>query len=328
MRAMVVARPGAPEVIRLSSLPKPAPREGWTLVRVMAMGLNRSELFTRRGLSPTVTFPRVLGIECVGIVEESSDPELRQGTAVAAAMGGMGREFDGSYSQYVLLPTTQLLRLKSDLPWTTLAAVPESFLTAHGSLAALRMRPGHRLLIRAGSSSVGMAALALAAGHDGEIAATTRDPDKAHILRQHGADHILLDHGAGIQDAVHELWSDGADRVLDLVGGAAVLDSLAALAPGGSVCNSGILSGTWTIPGFEPLEDIPSGATLTTFSSSEINRGDWAQGALDTVIRGIETGNLKVAIDRVFPMEELAAAHKHMESNRAIGKVVAVVHHP
>ncbi|MEV5942810.1 zinc-binding dehydrogenase [Streptomyces sp. NPDC051994] len=324
---MTLQSPGGPEMLRLRDLARPEAREGWALIRVMALGLNRSELFTRRGLSPGVAFPRILGIECVGVVEDSLDPELPRGTAVAAAMGGMGRQFDGSYAEYTLLPTAQLIRLKSDLPWTTLAAIPESYLTAHGSLEALQLRPGHRLLIRAATSSVGMAALALTAGRGIEVAATTRDPRKAEALSTQGADHVVLDGGVGIRDAVREVWSNGADRVLDLVGGSAVLDSLATLNTGGSVCNSGILSDTWTIPAFEPLEDIPSGATLTTFSSSEINRGGWAQDALDTIVRRIEEDNCRVVIDRIFPLEELAAAHHHMEANRAIGKVVAVVHH-
>ena len=327
MRAMVVEHPGGPEVLQLRELPRPEPREGWTLVRVMAFGLNRSELFTRRGLSPSVRFPRVLGIECVGIVESSSDPELPAGTTVAAAMGGMGRQFDGSYAEYALLPTAQLMPVTSHLPWHVLAAVPESFLTAYGSLEALELRPGHRLLIRAATSSVGMAALALAAGTGVEVAATTRDPGKAPKLLRHGADHVVIDQGGGLGEDVRAVWPDGADRVLDLVGGVTVLDSLSLLAPGGRVCNSGILSDSWIIPEFEPLEAIPSGATLTVFSSSSVNSGDWARRALQGHLDEIDKGDRQVLIDRVFPLEEAAAAHHHMEANRVVGKVVAVVRH-
>ncbi|MFD7919378.1 zinc-binding dehydrogenase [Streptomyces sp. NPDC059740] len=328
MRAVVVRRPGGPEVLEPVELPRPRAREGWTLVQVRAFGLNRSELFTRRGQSPNVAFPRVLGIECVGVVAESHDPGLPAGTTVAAAMGGMGRDFDGGYAEYALLPTSQLMPLTTTLPWTTLAAVPETCLTAHGSLEALSLAPGNRLLIRAATSSVGMGALALAAGYGVEVACTTRDPGKAEVLRRHGADHVVHDAGDGVAEAVREVWPDGADRVLDLVGGVAVLDSLRALAPRGRVCNTGILSDSWVIPAFEPLEDIPSGATLTTFSSSAINTGDWARQALTDIVRRIETGGVRPVVDRVFPLEELAAAHRHMEANRAVGKVVGVVPQP
>ncbi|WP_245699641.1 zinc-binding dehydrogenase [Streptomyces roseifaciens] len=328
MHAMTVQRPGGPEVLQLREVPRPEPREGWTLVRVMAFGLNRSELFTRRGMSPTVSFPRVLGIECVGVVEQSHDPGLPEGTTVAAAMGGMGRQFDGSYAEFALLPTAQLMPVRTKLPWSALAAIPESYLTAYGSLEALRLRPGHRLLIRAATSSVGMAALALSAGLEVEVACTTRDPGKVESLREHGADQVILDRGGSIGEHVRAIWRDGADRVLDLVGGGTVLDSLRVLAPGGSVCNSGILSDTWVMPAFEPLEDIPSGATLTTFSSSAINTGAWARLALQDILGQVETGSCRSVIDRIFPLEELAAAHHHMETNQALGKVVAVVHHP
>ncbi|MEU7560288.1 zinc-binding dehydrogenase [Streptomyces eurythermus] len=325
---MVVEHPGGPDVLQPRELPRPELQDGWTLVRVTAFGLNRSELFTRRGLSPTVRFPRVLGIECVGIVESSSDPRLPTGTTVAAAMGGMGRQFDGSYAQYVLLPTDHLMPVSSHLPWHVLAAVPESFLTAYGSLEALEIRPGHRLLIRAATSSVGMAALALAAGRGVEVAATTRDPGKAPKLLQYGADHVVVDEGGGLGKGVRAIWPDGVDRVLDLVGGATVLDSLSLLSSGGRVCNSGILSDSWIISEFEPLEDIPSGTTLTTFSSSSINSGDWARHALQEHLDEINKGGRQVLIDRVFSLDEVAAAHHHMEANRAIGKVVAVVQHP
>ncbi|MFG2463448.1 zinc-binding dehydrogenase [Streptomyces sp. NPDC048523] len=328
MQAMVVEHPGGPEALQPRELPHPELRDGWALVRVMALGLNRSELFTRRGLSPTVGFPRVLGIECVGIVESSSDPGLSAGTTVAAAMGGMGRQFDGSYAQYTLLPTAQLMPVSSHLPWHVLAAVPESFLTAYGSLEALEPLPGHRLLIRAATSSVGMAALALATGRGVEVAATTRDPGKAPKLLQHGADHVVIDQGGSLRNEVLAIWPDGADRVLDLVGGTAVLDSLRLLAVGGRVCNSGILSDSWIIPEFEPLEDIPSGVTLTTFSSSSINSGDWARHALQQHLDEISKGSRQVVIDRVFSLDEIPAAHHHMEANRALGKVVAVVQHP
>ncbi|MFI8192209.1 zinc-binding dehydrogenase [Streptomyces sp. NPDC085946] len=324
---MVVEHPGGPDVLQPRELPRPEPRDGWTLVRVMAFGLNRSELFTRRGLSPTVRFPRVLGIECVGIVESSSDPGLPAGTTVAAAMGGMGRQFDGSYAQYTLLPTAQLMPVTSRLPWQVLAAVPESFLTAYGSLEALELRQGHRLLIRAATSSVGTAALALAAGRGVEVAATTRDPGKVPQLLRHGAGHVVVDRGDGLGKDVRAIWPDGADRVLDLVGGVTVLDSLRLLAPGGRVCNSGILSDSWIIPEFEPLEDIPSGAALTTFSSSSVNSGSWARHALQEHLDQIDKGDRQVLIDRVFPFDEVADAHRHMEANRAVGKVVAVVQH-
>ena len=184
MRAAVCTRAGGPEVLEIRELPVPAVREGWSLVQVKGAGLNRSEVRTRQGHSPNVTFPRVLGIECVGTVAASTDPALPDGTSVAAVMGEMGREFDGGYAEYALLPNALLMPVTSTLPWDILAALPESYLTAQGSLDALGIVPGReeRLLIRGGTSSVGMAAASIASGYGVKTAATTRRQSKVDAL--------------------------------------------------------------------------------------------------------------------------------------------------
>ena len=110
MRAAVVQNPGKPEVLELREVPKPKSRSGWVLIKVSAFGLNRSEIFTRQGHSGSaVTFPRILGIECVGVVEAALDSPLQPGQKVAAVMGGMGRVYDGSYAEYTLVPTTHVM---------------------------------------------------------------------------------------------------------------------------------------------------------------------------------------------------------------------------
>ena len=100
MKAVVIHQAGGPEVLSLEDRPVPAPRPGWVLIRVRAFGLNRSELFTRRGHSPNVRFPRILGIEAVGEVVEAPGGGFAPGDKVATAMGGMGRAFDGGYAEY------------------------------------------------------------------------------------------------------------------------------------------------------------------------------------------------------------------------------------
>ena len=113
-------------MLEIQELPIPTVRAGWSLVQVKGAGLNRAELRTRQGHSPSVVFPRVLGIECVGIVAASTDPELPEGTTVAAVMGEMGRQFDGGYAQYALLPNSLLMPVTTTLPWHILAALPET----------------------------------------------------------------------------------------------------------------------------------------------------------------------------------------------------------
>ncbi|WP_239159417.1 zinc-binding dehydrogenase [Winogradskya humida] len=294
----------------------PAIREGWSLVRVMGAGLNRSELRTRQGHSPGVRFPRVLGIECVGVVAASTDPALPEGTTVAAVMGEMGREFDGGYAEYVLLPDALLMPVTTTLAWEVLAALPETYLTAQGAFDALGIRPGEKLLIRGGTSSVGMAAASIAHGHGVEIAATTRRPEKAGALRAAGVDHVLHDDGGSPITP----WPDGPSHVLDLVGASTVADSLRLVRRGGTVCVAGSLSG-WLIRDFEPIAMIPSGTRLTAFHSNDA-KGSAGAAVLERVVRNVETGVYRPNIDRVFGLDDIAAAHRYMEDNRATGKVV------
>ncbi|MGW4714339.1 zinc-binding dehydrogenase [Nocardia sp. NPDC004260] len=324
MRAAVCVRAGGPEVLEIRELPVPAVREGWSLVRVKGVGLNRSELRTRQGHSPNVQFPRVLGIECVGIVAASTDPVLPVGATVAAVMGEMGREFDGGYAEYALLPNSLLMPVTTTLPWEILAALPETYLTAHGSLDALGVVPNGegRLLIRGGTSSVGMAAASIASGHGIEITATTRRHDKIDALAAAGADHVLVDDGGSLAAGVHAVWPEGPDYVLDLVGARTAVDSLRLVRRGGAVCVAGSLSG-WLIHDFEPIAMISSGTKLTAFHSDNL-KGSAGATVLQRVIDEVEAGVYRPNVDRVFGLDDIVAAHRYMEDNRAAGKIVVV----
>jgi NADPH:quinone reductase-like Zn-dependent oxidoreductase len=321
MKAAVAERPGPPEVLSVREVPRPAVRPGWTLVEVKAAGLNRSELMTRQGQSPSVRFPRVLGIECVGVVAESAGTGPARGTAVAAIMGEMGREFDGGYAEYALLPDELLIPLDTSLDWATLAALPESYLTAYGSLEALGIGDtGGVLLVRGGTSSVGMAVLSLAKDYGLETIATTRNPDKAELLKGRGADHVVVDTGK-ITDGVLAIAPDGPEYVLDLVGANTAVDSLHLAATGGTVCVTGMLSGVWAIPGFEPVAMIPSGTKLTAFHSDDME-GAASAKILQRIVNGVANGIYHPNVDRVFALADIVEAHRYMEANRATGKVV------
>jgi NADPH:quinone reductase-like Zn-dependent oxidoreductase len=324
MRAAVCVKAGGPEVLEIRELPTPQVREGWSLVRVKGAGLNRSELRTRQGHSPNVTFPRVLGIECVGVVTASTDPVLPVGQTVASVMGEMGREFDGGYAEYTLLPNSLLMPVTTTLPWDVLAALPETYLTAQGSLEALGVAPRDRgrLLIRGGTSSVGMAAASIASGYGVETAATTRRQDKVDALTAAGVDHVLLDDGGPLAASVHAIWPEGPDYVLDLVGTSTAVDSLHLVRRGGTVCVSGSLSG-WLIPDFEPIAKIPSGTKLTAFHSDNL-KGSAGAPVLQRVVHEVESGVYRPNIDRVFGLDDIVAAHRYMENNQATGKVVVV----
>jgi NADPH:quinone reductase-like Zn-dependent oxidoreductase len=321
MRAAVCVRAGGPEVLEIRELPVPAVRDGWSLVRVKGAGLNRSELRTRQGHSPNVAFPRVLGIECVGVVAASTDPLLPEGTTVAAVMGEMGREFDGGYAEYALLPNSLLMPVTTTLPWDVLAALPETYLTAQGALDALGAVRG-RLLIRGGTSSVGMAAASIAAGYGVEIAATTRRQDKVDAVTAAGVHHVLVDDGGSLAESMRAVWPEGPDYVLDLVGANTAVDSLRLVRRGGTVCVSGSLSG-WLLRDFEPIAMIPSGTKLTAFHSDTL-KGSAGRSVLQRVVHEVEAGVYRPNVDHVFGLDDIVVAHQHMENNQATGKLVVV----
>src|SRR6201981_731951 len=126
MKAAVVHKAGGPEVLSIEAVPIPRPKPGEVLIKVKAFGLNRSELFTRRGQSPTVKFPRILAIEAAGLVEEAPDQECRKGDVVVTAMGGMGRSFDGGYAEFTCVPVTQVQRLANHPELVLFCGIPEN----------------------------------------------------------------------------------------------------------------------------------------------------------------------------------------------------------
>jgi NADPH:quinone reductase len=322
MKAIVVESPGSPEVLQIKEWPCPEPKPGWVLIKVKAFGLNRSEMFTRQGYSPSVRFPRILGIECVGIVEAAPETCFTPGQTVAAVMGGMGRNFDGSYAEYTLVPASNVIPVTTTLDWAVLGAIPEMFLTAWESLKeGLEVVQGQTLLVRGGTSSVGMAAITLSKGMGAVVIATTRNQAKVKALQENGADHVVIDNGE-IAPAVRELFPNGVDRILELVGTKTLLDSLQTAAPKGIVCMTGILGNEWTLEKFEPMVAIPSSVKLTQYSSESLN---CAATPLQNIVDGVAEGKYRVNSDRVFKFDQIVDAHRYMEENRATGKLVVVV---
>lgn len=314
MWAVIVEHPGPPEVLRYCEVPTPLVRSGWSLVRVRAAGVNHSEVFTRQGLSPTVTFPRILGIECVGEVAASSTPDLVPGQRVVSLMGELGRAFDGGYAQYVLLPNERIIPVQTSLDWESLGAVPETYATAYGSLKQLAMRDGMSLLVRAATSGVGIATVRLAAAlyPHSMIAGTTRNPRKADMLRDHGYQRVHIDQSGRLPDAGRY------DRVLDLVGPAAARDSFEHIEQGGIVCSTGQLGGQWTLDDFDPIMDT-HGGYLTGYHSQDADAA-LIQELLDV----IADRRIDVRPRVVLSLSQASQAHRLLEQSCGCGKVVLV----
>jgi NADPH:quinone reductase len=321
MRAAVTNRAGGPEVIEIQERPIPIAVEGEVLIRVKAFGLNRSEMFTRQGHSPGVEFPRIQGIECVGIVEEDPSGTYSQGQQVAAIMGGMGRFFDGGYAEYVLVPIGIVFPFESKLDWSVLGALPEMFQTVSGSLnEALEIQKGEVLLIRGGTSSIGMMSAQMAKFQGLTVISSTRNPQKSQALLDNGADHVVIDNGT-VEEQVKALFPTGVHKVLELVGTVTLKDSLKCIAPKGVVCMTGILGNSWTMDSFTPMGDIPSLGRLTVYMGDAKNL---RKERLQDFISQVEAGHIKVRIDSTFKLDQVAEAHSYMESNQAKGKIVVV----
>jgi NADPH2:quinone reductase len=319
MKAAVLYQPGAAENFLIEERIIPEPEEGQVLVAVKAFGLNRSELMTRKGLSPFVEFPRVLGIECVGEIISDLSGEFSAGQQVAACMGGMGREYDGGYQEFTVLPKTILMPFKSTLPWETLGALPEMFQTVYGSLGlALNLQKGESLLIRGGTSSIGMMAAQVAKSMEAIVVATSRNHLSNEKLQANGADFMLTDAGE-ISDALHELFPEGVDKALELVGTNTLGDTLKCVRTGGLVCFTGMLSENWSLKDFAPMDIIPPTVGLTTYDSGKIRVN---AREFQTFLKKIESGIIRVPIARTFPLNSIVEAHRLMESNMAKGKIV------
>jgi NADPH2:quinone reductase len=252
MRAIVLDAPGPPDALQIRELPIPTPEPGWVLIRVKAFGLNRSELHTRLGLAEGVVFPRVLGIEAAGVVAQCPAGEFADGQQVVAMMGGMGRVFDGGYAEYTCVPASQVIGFSSELPWSTIGAVPEMLQTSYGSLTVgLDAQAGQSILIRGGTSSVGMATAVLAKQRGMTVLSTTRSLGKTAALTAIGVDHVLVDNGE-VAETVRELLPGGVDTALELIGTPTLPDTLRSTRVHGVVCFTGMFVQPMDSAGFLP----------------------------------------------------------------------------
>ena len=315
MKAVVIHEAGGPEKLILQDVPTPQPRPGWSLVKVKGFGINHSEIFTREGKSPSVSFPRILGIECVGEVAESTTPALTAGQRVVSIMGEMGRAFDGSYAEYVLLPNEQIYPISTSLDWKTLAALPETYYTAYGSLLKLRIRPSDTVLVRGATSGVGVAFANLLKARFPDIAlhGSTRASAKSTRLHEAGFDEVVIDDKGILQT------DRRYDRILELIGPATLRNSFDHIAENGIVCSTGQLGNQWYLDAFDPIMELKNDSYLTSFYSGFVNAE-----RLNALFAHVEQYQVKIPIERVFRLSEVAEAHRFLQGAESFGKVIVI----
>lgn len=322
MKAVVLTKPCEAEEMILTDVPVPEVAPGWVLIRVKAFGINHSEVLLRQFevAQSYINKPIIPGIECVGEVVDPSDSGLHKGERVMALMGGMGRSFNGSYAEYALLPASHVFPVESSLDWNELAAIPETYYTAYGSLTlSLQLDKTDTLLIRGGSSTVGLAALQLAKAIGATVISTTRSEKKAYLLREYGADDVILE-GEDFRKRFLEKYPSGATKVLELIGASTLRDSLRLTALHGIVCHTGLLGGVFGLKNFDPIKEVPSGVYLTGFYSNNPTLSQ-IQGMMSL----IERGGIHPIIARQFTFADIAEAHKLAELRGQIGKIVVTL---
>ena len=300
--------------IVLSEIEKPKAKKGWIVVKVLGFGLNHSELILRTNEinADYIQKPIVPGIECIGVVEESLDKNFKIGEKVCSLMGGMGRSFNGSYEEYALLPTNKVFHINSKMENKYLAAIPETFFTAYGSLfECLGLKKGETLLIRGATCALGYAAIQLAKAIGAKVIGTTHKQEKMHFVTDLGAE-CILDNGT-IAGTVY------ANKVLELIGPKTLRDSMKCLYHGGICCNTGILGGVYYLDGFDPIKEIPNGTYLTGFFSNYPTQED-----IDNIYKILDSANIKPFIGASFKFSEIKEAIKAQEKG-VNGKIVVTM---
>ncbi|WP_326783566.1 zinc-dependent alcohol dehydrogenase family protein [Streptomyces sp. NBC_00151] len=318
---------GGPEVLRIEQVELGEPGPGEVLLRVDALGLNRAEALFRSGgyyYQPNLPGSR-LGYEAAGEVVAlgAGVTDFAVGDQVLTTITSE-MSANGTYGDALRLPAGDLIHRPGGTDPVTGAALWLSYSTAYGALVEKgELRPGDTVLITAASSSVGVAAIQTAR-HLGAIPiAVTRSAAKRERLEQLGAAHVIaLDEGDLLKQVAEITDGRGAQIVFDAVSGPGLADIAQAVAPGGLLIVYG-----WLDPRPAPLPlnwtlRILGYGNLQVTGDPAVRRRVWH--FLDA---GLRAGTVAPVIDRTFDLEEIAEAHRHLESNSQIGKIVVTVDH-
>ncbi|MEV6976776.1 zinc-dependent alcohol dehydrogenase family protein [Kitasatospora sp. NPDC093806] len=330
VRTVTFHEVGGPEVLRLEDLPLGEPGPGELLIRVDAIGLNRAEVLYRGGqyIEEVREFPGRLGTEAAGVVE-AVGPDVT-GFAVGdpiSVVPAFSMNDHAVYAERAIVPAAAVLHRPEGLGPVGGAAVWMPYVTAYGALVEIGgMGAGDTVLITAASSSVGLAAIQIANRIGAVPIATTRTTAKRDALLKAGAAEVIVTEEQDVAERVLELTGGrGATLVFDAVAGPGVVDLARALAPGGTLFVYGALSGQDTP--FPPMT-VMRGKAMRSYTLFETTTDpEGLRRAEAFVASGLRTGAFQPMVDRVFPFEEIADAHRYLEAGAQIGKIVVTVGH-
>lgn len=316
MKAIVINEPGGPDKLIYTEVTMPKIKEGWSLVKVMGFGINHSEIFTRQGLSPGIKFPRILGIECVGVIEETTDENrLPINQKVISLMGSMGRLFDGGYAEYVLLPNEQIYPVDTNLDWEVLATIPETYYTAFGSMRKLQITNEDKILVRGATSGVGLSFLKLVKAKYPNVIidGSTRNLNKEKRLKNAGFNNIIKDKNKSLQT------EKTYNKVIELIGPATIKNTFDHIEENGIVCSTGQLGGQWVLEDFDPIIEIKRNGYLTSFHSEDVN-----EDKVNELFEYIEKYSVHIKPEKIYDLKDTPKAHEYIESENSFGKVIVL----
>jgi NADPH2:quinone reductase len=323
MRAIVIARPGGPEVLELREVPEPVPSRGEVRVRVRATAVNRADLLQRAGFYPAPAgSPRdIPGLEYAGEIDALGEgvSEWKVGDRVFGLVGG------GAYADKIVVYARALARMPAPLGWVEGGAIPEAFITAYDAMVTqANLTSGDCVLIHAAGSGVGTAACQLARAIGARSIGTARTAAKLDRARDLGLDDgIVAERGLFASEVLKRTVGEGADVVLDLVGGSYVGESVACAALHGRIVVVGLLGGSRADLDLAALLHkrlIVIGTVLRARPLEE--KISAAQRFARHVVPWFEQGKLRAVVDRTMSLEQAAEAHAYVAGNEGFGKVV------
>ena len=322
---------GGPEVMRLEDLETGEPGPGEVRIRVEAIGVNRAEALFRSDnyIEPVKRLPARLGSEAAGVVE-AVGPDVtgfEEGQAVSSVPAFSQNDY-GVYAERAIVPAAALLHRPGGVDAVSGAAVWMPYLTAYGALVEVGgMRAGDVVALNAASSGVGLAAIHTANRAGATPIAVTRTAAKRERLLKEGAAEVIVSDEEDVTARLLALTGGkGVEYVFDAVAGPGVTGLARAVAPGGTLLLYGALSGQPTpYPGFDlgmPALNVRTYTVLeTTKDPGRLRRAE------AFVVSGLRTGAFRPVVDRLFPLEDIAGAHRHLESGTRFGKIVVTVAH-